>query len=89
MTLEEILATPPEQWTDEDRNVILAAKKSFGHEYVKRLRDRIQSKLAENTAEIPQDLSANSSPASTSPEIPQTEEQTQEDAPADDGLPQP
>lgn len=57
MTIEEILAKPAEQWTDADLNVILAEKKEKGHEYVKRLRDRIQAKLtaeAENTSSIDQ-----------------------------------
>lgn len=40
-TLEIILADDPANWTDADRNVILQAKSSYGHGYVKKLRDRI------------------------------------------------
>lgn len=73
MTLEEILRKPADQWTDDDRNVILAEKKEKGHEYVKRLRDRIQEQMEAEAVAV-----------SSS-----TIDQPQEAAQTDDGLSQP
>jgi len=52
-TIEIILADDPANWTDADRNVILAVKKEKGDPFVRKMRDRIVAAAQAQPEEAP------------------------------------